>query len=174
MENKDINDLSKILLRNHQRMAFIANRIFTCNIHNESPFGRDNQTSVHQDVMIWIYSVRGKKNEDGSTFDVNMGYLSKNMLPRYSASTVSRAVETLVSGGFMERYFLNGNRKTTYVRPTQKGVDLVEETKRLTSDWIAKSLSKIFDSEMSEKLLKIQTEYVNLLEDWYAKDDELD
>ncbi len=60
----------------------------------------------------------------------------------FSKATISVAVESLVQKELVERYFLNNNRKTIYIRLTQLGRDLGENEDRIHADYLKKQLLK--------------------------------
>jgi DNA-binding MarR family transcriptional regulator len=78
----------------------------------------------------------------------------------FSKATISVAVESLVQKELVERYFLNNNRKTTYIRLTQLGRELGETEDRIHAEYLKKQLLK---HATEEEIIAIDKAYDTLI-----------
>lgn len=106
------------------------------------------------DMLFFLNSCVDKKVKPQHDFkDIDMNILNQYIPPRVSMATTYRSVEKLVQNGLAERYYLNNNRKTVYVRATEKGIRLKEEHWEFSVQNIKKLFDAAFSLEEGEEML---------------------
>lgn len=124
-------------------LAYESNRRFYPVGEVVGPMDKYKFTRNEVDMLFFLNSCVDKKVKPQHDFkDIDMNILNQYIPPRVSMATTCRSVEKLVQNGLAERYYLNNNRKTVYVRATEKGIRLKEE------HWEF-SIKKLFDAAFS-------------------------
>ena len=115
------------------------------------------------DMLFFLNSCVDKKVQPQYEFkDIDMNILNQYIPPRVSMATTCRSVEKLVQYGLAERYYLNHNRKTVYVKATEKGIKLKEDHWEFSVQNIKKRFDAAFSQEEGEEMLKTITRLLEM------------
>jgi hypothetical protein len=124
-------------------LAYESNRRFYPVGEVVGPMDKYKFTRNEVDMLFFLNSCVDKKVKPQHDFkDIDMNILNQYIPPRVSMATTCRSVEKLVQNGLAERYYLNNNRKTVYVRATEKGIRLKEEH----WEFSVQNIKKLFDA----------------------------
>lgn len=135
-------------------LAYESNRRFYPVGEVVGPMDKYKFTRNEVDMLFFLNSCVDKKVKPQHDFkDIDMNILNQYIPPRVSMATTCRSVEKLVQNGLAERYYLNNNRKTVYVRATEKGIRLKEEHWEFSVQNIKKLFDAAFSLEEGEEML---------------------
>ncbi len=118
--------------------------------HNEMTTERDfelNTEDLNTLIKLSRYSALENKYED--VIDINMTTIKNYNYSsaKISFTTTTKIIDNLVKLGYAERYQLNNNRKTIYVRVTQKGIDYCKRREERVIQYAEKNMSYLTPDE---------------------------
>lgn len=157
----DVEFIEKFYLT-YTMLAYESNRRFYPVGEEVGPIDEYKFTRNELDMLFFLNSCVDKKVKPQYEFkDIDMNILNQYIPPRVSMATTCRSVQKLVKYGLAERYYLNNNRKTIYVRATEKGIKLKDDHWAFSVSNIKKRFDTAFSKEEGETMLKTIS---NLLE----------
>lgn len=144
-------------------LAYESNRRFYPVGEVVGPMDKYKFTRNEVDMLFFPNSCVDKKVQPQYEFKyIDMNILNQYIPPRVSMATTCRSVEKLVQYGLAERYYLNNNRKTVYVRATEKGIKLKEDHWEFSVQNIKRRFDAAFSREEGEQMLETITKLLEM------------
>lgn len=68
-------------------------------------------------------------------------------LERVSKQAISQTINRLFEAGYVQRDYIETDKRKVVISLTEKGTIMLAETRRIKEEWLAKAMSEVFSNE---------------------------